>query len=60
VGGLLFSQTLTLYVTPVVYVYMDRFQSWISGKGWFRPQQRSDGRPRDAAELQKTLEEVRR
>jgi HAE1 family hydrophobic/amphiphilic exporter-1 len=26
VGGLLFSQTLTLYVTPVVYLYMDRFQ----------------------------------
>ncbi len=29
VGGLLFSQFLTLYVTPVFYVYMDRFQSWI-------------------------------
>lgn len=26
VGGLLFSQMLTLYVTPVVYVYMDRLQ----------------------------------
>jgi HAE1 family hydrophobic/amphiphilic exporter-1 len=26
VGGLLFSQTLTLYVTPVVYVYMDSLQ----------------------------------
>jgi HAE1 family hydrophobic/amphiphilic exporter-1 len=26
VGGLLFSQTLTLYVTPVFYVYMDRLQ----------------------------------
>lgn len=26
VGGLLFSQTLTLYVTPVVYLYMDEFQ----------------------------------
>ena len=26
VGGLLFSQMLTLYVTPVFYVYMDRFQ----------------------------------
>lgn len=27
VGGLLFSQMLTLYVTPVVYVYMDKLQS---------------------------------
>jgi HAE1 family hydrophobic/amphiphilic exporter-1 len=27
VGGLLFSQLLTLFVTPVVYLYMDRFQS---------------------------------
>jgi len=28
VGGLLFSQILTLYVTPVFYTYMDSFQSW--------------------------------
>jgi len=28
VGGLLFSQMLTLYTTPVVYIYLDRFQSW--------------------------------
>jgi HAE1 family hydrophobic/amphiphilic exporter-1 len=26
VGGLVFSQTLTLYVTPVFYLIMDRFQ----------------------------------
>ena len=31
VGGLLFSQMLTLYVTPVVYVYMERFQEWLRG-----------------------------
>jgi HAE1 family hydrophobic/amphiphilic exporter-1 len=30
VGGLLFSQLLTLFVTPVFYVYLDRFQAWIS------------------------------
>ena len=28
VGGLIFSQMLTLYTTPVVYVYLDRFRLW--------------------------------
>ena len=28
VGGLLFSQVLTLYATPVVYLYLDRFSHW--------------------------------
>jgi multidrug efflux pump len=31
VGGLLVSQMLTLYTTPVVYLYLDRFRSWLSG-----------------------------
>lgn len=29
VGGLLFSQILTLYVTPVFYVYLDHFSHWL-------------------------------
>jgi multidrug efflux pump subunit AcrB len=29
VGGLIFSQALTLFTTPVVYVYMDRIRAWI-------------------------------
>jgi HAE1 family hydrophobic/amphiphilic exporter-1 len=29
VGGLALSQILTLYTTPVVYIYLDRLQSWI-------------------------------
>lgn len=29
VGGLIFSQMLTLYTTPVVYLYMDRFRLWV-------------------------------
>ncbi|OGQ91886.1 MAG: acriflavine resistance protein B [Deltaproteobacteria bacterium RIFOXYA12_FULL_58_15] len=29
VGGLLFSQMLTLFVTPVVYTYLDQFQGWL-------------------------------
>jgi multidrug efflux pump len=31
VGGLLVSQMLTLYTTPVVYLYLDRFRAWVSG-----------------------------
>jgi len=31
VGGLLLSQALTLYITPVLYVYLDRLGSWVSG-----------------------------
>jgi len=32
VGGLLFSQALTLYITPVLYVYLDRVGSWVGGR----------------------------
>ena len=32
VGGLLLSQFLTLYTTPVIYLYLDRFGSWIGGR----------------------------
>jgi multidrug efflux pump len=35
VGGLLFSQLLTLYTTPVVYLYLDRFSIWCQRT--FRP-----------------------
>ncbi len=31
VGGLILSQLLTLFTTPVVYLYMDRVQIWIRG-----------------------------
>ncbi len=30
VGGLILSQLLTLYTTPVVYLYLDRLQRWLS------------------------------
>jgi multidrug efflux pump subunit AcrB len=29
VGGLIFSQFVTLYLTPVFYTYMDSFQNWL-------------------------------
>jgi multidrug efflux pump len=35
VGGLIVSQVLTLYTTPVVYVYMDRFRLWSAAR-WQR------------------------
>ena len=30
VGGLIFSQMLTLYTTPVVYIYMDRLRQYLA------------------------------
>ena len=35
VGGLLVSQVLTLYTTPVVYLYLDRFRLWAQ-RAWCR------------------------
>jgi HAE1 family hydrophobic/amphiphilic exporter-1 len=32
VGGLILSQVLTLYTTPVIYIYLDRFQTWMFGE----------------------------
>jgi hydrophobe/amphiphile efflux-1 (HAE1) family protein len=36
VGGLIVSQTLTLYTTPVIYLYLERASRWIQSKGWRR------------------------
>jgi hydrophobic/amphiphilic exporter-1 (mainly G- bacteria), HAE1 family len=37
VGGLIVSQVLTLYITPVVYIYFERLQRSMSQKHGARP-----------------------
>jgi HAE1 family hydrophobic/amphiphilic exporter-1 len=32
VGGLLVSQTLTLFVTPIFYIYLEHVQEWLAGR----------------------------
>jgi hypothetical protein len=32
VGGLFVSQALTLFTTPVVYLYLDRLSAWITNR----------------------------
>jgi hydrophobe/amphiphile efflux-1 (HAE1) family protein len=36
VGGLILSQALTLYTTPVVFLYLDRLNAWLSGRSHSR------------------------
>jgi HAE1 family hydrophobic/amphiphilic exporter-1 len=45
VGGLFLSQLLTLYTTPVVYLYLDRFRLWASAQ---RTRRVADGNPSTA------------
>jgi multidrug efflux pump len=49
IGGLLISQWLTLYTTPVIYLYLDRFANWVGRP--YRPSRVADalsGEPRPA------------
>jgi multidrug efflux pump subunit AcrB len=48
VGGLAFSQLVTLYVTPVVYTYFDQLSRWVQTR-------RTSGGPREEAGREETL-----
>ncbi len=45
VGGLIVSQALTLYTTPVIYLYMDRLNLWISKFGFASPPEGAEAVP---------------
>jgi hydrophobic/amphiphilic exporter-1 (mainly G- bacteria), HAE1 family len=57
VGGLLFSQLLTLFVTPVFYVYMDTLQGWLSRT--FRRSRRHEEKEEERIVLEPALEDAR-
>jgi multidrug efflux pump len=45
VGGLVMSQILTLYTTPVVYLYLDRLRLWTAGRRQRRRARRLEPSP---------------
>jgi multidrug efflux pump len=47
IGGLMVSQVLTLYTTPVIYLYLDRFRLWAQAR-WVSRYPRPD---RDSSKI---------
>jgi predicted RND superfamily exporter protein len=52
VGGLIVSQALTLFTTPVIYLYLDRLSHWLVGA--------SSRRTRPETEREEAWDEKRR
>ena len=48
VGGLIVSQCLTLYITPVIYLYMESFHQWFLRKRARRAAAQTGNRPSSA------------
>jgi HAE1 family hydrophobic/amphiphilic exporter-1 len=48
VGGLLVSQALTLFTTPVIYIYLDQLSDWLSG--WRSSAPKRGPQPKAAAQ----------
>jgi multidrug efflux pump len=49
VGGLLFSQVLTLYTTPVIYIFFDNLGAWFTRRGKATDGPETDG-PHEVAQ----------
>ncbi|MGO4566256.1 efflux RND transporter permease subunit [Rhizobium sp. 2YAF20] len=45
VGGLIVSQALTLFITPVIFVEMDRLNNWVKNLGRKKPKEREEHVP---------------
>jgi hydrophobic/amphiphilic exporter-1 (mainly G- bacteria), HAE1 family len=54
VGGLIVSQALTLFTTPVVYLYLDRLSNWFTG--WGRSGRSSDAPENERSPLKQAAE----
>jgi HAE1 family hydrophobic/amphiphilic exporter-1 len=49
VGGLIFSQIITLYITPVVYTYLDAWQQRLAHRKVKQPREYPEARPEEAS-----------
>jgi hydrophobe/amphiphile efflux-1 (HAE1) family protein len=49
VGGLIVSQFLTLYTTPVIYLYLDRVNDWLGERGLHRGERKQRAEPHQPA-----------